>query len=64
MSVIEEQLEALRDDELALVIRQFLWFYNNRLNRWHGGGLKDGCYDYGDPNHFIAHYNTPGVRLA
>jgi hypothetical protein len=56
VSVTEEQLEALGDDELALVINRFSWFYNNRMNHLHGGGPKDGCYGCGDPDHFIAHY--------
>jgi hypothetical protein len=55
VSVIEEQLEALGDDELALVIRRFSWFHNSRLNCRCGGGPKKGCYVYGDPNHFIDH---------
>jgi hypothetical protein len=25
------------------------------LNCRHGGAPKEGCYDYGDPNHFVAH---------
>ena len=33
MSVIEEQMEALGDDELALVINRFSWFHNNYMNR-------------------------------
>jgi hypothetical protein len=32
VSITEKQLEALEDDELALVISQFSWFYNNYLN--------------------------------
>jgi hypothetical protein len=55
VSVIEEQLQALGDDELALVISQFLWFHNNCLNRRCGGGPKEGCYGCRDPDHFIAH---------
>jgi len=51
----KEQLEALGDDELALVISRFSRFHNNRLNRRRGGGSKEGCYVYGDPNHFVAH---------
>ena len=42
VSVTEVQLEALGDDELALVISQFLWFHNNRLNHRRGGGPKAG----------------------
>ena len=56
VSVIEEQLEALGDDELALVISRFSWFHNNRLNHRHAGGPKEGCYGCGDSNHFVAHY--------
>jgi hypothetical protein len=55
VSVIEEQLEVIRDDELALVISRFSRFHNNHLNRQCGGGPKDGCYGYGDPDHFITH---------
>jgi hypothetical protein len=53
--VIEEQLEALGNDELVLIISRFSWFNNNRLNRRRGDGLKEGCYGCGDPDHFIAH---------
>jgi hypothetical protein len=53
--VIEEQMESLGDDELALIISRFSQFHNNRLNRRHGGGSKEGCYGYGDPDHFITH---------
>jgi hypothetical protein len=56
VSVTEEQLEALGDDELVLVISLFSWFQNNRLNHRRGGGPKEGFYGYGDPNHFVAHY--------
>jgi hypothetical protein len=55
VSVIEEQMEALGDDELALVISRFSRFHNNRINRRRGGVPKDGCYGCGDPDHFIAH---------
>jgi hypothetical protein len=55
VSVIEEQLEALGDDELALIINQFSRFHNNRLNHRCGGGLKEVCYGCGDPNHFVTH---------
>jgi hypothetical protein len=55
VSVTKEQLEALGDDELTLVISWFSRFHNNRLNHRHGGGLKEGCYGFGDPNHFVAH---------
>jgi hypothetical protein len=53
--VTEEQLEALGDDELALIISRFSRSHNNRLNRWRGRGPKEGCYGCGDPDHFVAH---------
>jgi hypothetical protein len=55
VSIIEEQLKALGDNELALVISRFSRFHNNRLNRRRGGGPKEGCYGCGDPDHFITH---------
>jgi hypothetical protein len=42
-------------EELVLATNQFVWFPNNHMNRWHNGG-KDGCLNYGDPNHFIVNY--------
>jgi hypothetical protein len=56
VSVTEEQMDSLGDDELALIISRFLRFHNNRLNRRRGGGPKEGCYGYGDPDHFVTHY--------
>jgi len=53
VSIIEEQMEALGDDELVLIISRFSWFHNNLMNRRHGGN-KEGCFHYGDPDHFIA----------
>ena len=47
-------METLGHNELALVINQFSWFHNNRMNRRRGGGPKDGCYGCGDPNHYVA----------
>jgi hypothetical protein len=55
LSVTEEQMEALGDDEMTLVINRFSQFHNNRMNHRHGGGLKDGCYGCGDPDYFVAH---------
>jgi hypothetical protein len=55
VSVTEEQMESLGDDELALIISRFSWFHNNRLNRRRGGGPKEGCYGCGDPDHIVAH---------
>ena len=48
-------MEALGDDELALVINRFSRFHNNCMNRRRDGGPKDGYYGYGDPDHFVAH---------
>ena len=48
-------MEALGDDELALVINRFSRFHNNHMNHRCGGGPKDGCYGYGDPDHFVVH---------
>jgi hypothetical protein len=53
LSITEEQVEILRDEELALVASRFTRFHNNRMSRWHGGS-KDGCYNCGDPDHFVA----------
>jgi hypothetical protein len=53
LSITEEQMEILGDEELALVASRFTWFHNNRMSRRHGVS-KDGCYNYGDPDHFIA----------
>ena len=55
VSVSEEQLETLGDDELALIISRFSRFHNNRLNRRRGGDQKVGCYNCGDLDHFVAH---------
>jgi len=53
VSITEKQVEALGDDELALIINRFLRFHNKRLNSQHGG-QNQGCFGYGDPVHFIA----------
>jgi hypothetical protein len=56
LSITEEQVESHGDEELALVASQFMRFHNNRMSRRHGGS-KDGCYNCGDPNAFVA--NSP-----
>jgi hypothetical protein len=53
LSIIEEQVESLGDEELALVASRFTWFHNNHMSRRRGGS-KDGCYNCGDPDHFVA----------
>jgi hypothetical protein len=55
VSITEEQLETLRDDELALIISRFSRFHNNCLNHRLGGGPNEGCYGCGDLDHFVAH---------
>jgi hypothetical protein len=55
VSVIEEQMESLGDDELTLNISRFSRFHNNHLNHQRGGGPKEGCYGCGDPDHFVDH---------
>jgi hypothetical protein len=46
-------VESLGDEELALVASRFSWFQNNCMSRRRGGS-KDGCYNCGDPGHFVA----------
>jgi hypothetical protein len=53
LSITEEQVESLRDEELALVASRFTRFNNNRMSQ-RCGGSKDECYNYGDPDHFVA----------
>jgi hypothetical protein len=53
LSIIEEQVESLGDEELALVASRFTRFHKNRMTRRRGGS-KDGCYNCGDPDHFVA----------
>jgi hypothetical protein len=55
LTIIEEQVESLGDEELALVASRFTQFHNNRLNELCGRS-KDGCYNYGEPDHFIASF--------
>jgi hypothetical protein len=54
-TITEEQVESLEDEKLVLVTSRFMRFLNNHLNR-RCGGSKDGYYNYGDPDHFIASY--------
>jgi hypothetical protein len=48
LSITEEQVESLRDDELALVASRFTRFHNNRQNR-RRGRLKDRCFNRNNP---------------
>jgi hypothetical protein len=51
LSVSEEQLEVLDDEELALITRWFMRFNDNRKNRQRGNNT---CFECGKPSHFIA----------
>jgi hypothetical protein len=53
LTITEDQVESLGDEELALVASRFTRFHNNRMSRRRGGS-KDGCYNCGDPDHFVA----------
>jgi hypothetical protein len=53
LSIKEEHVESLGNDELTLVASQFMWFHNNYLNRCCGRS-NDGFFNCGDPDHFIA----------
>jgi hypothetical protein len=53
LSIIEERVESLADEELALIASRFTCFHTNCLNWWHGV-VKGGWFNYGDPDHFIA----------
>ena len=53
LSVTDEQLESMGDDDLTLVILRFSRFHNNWLNR-RRGGAKDGCYGCGDLLTFLS----------
>jgi hypothetical protein len=52
LSISEEQVESLEDEELALVVSQFTRFHNNRMSQ-RCGWFKDRCYNCGDPDHFV-----------
>jgi hypothetical protein len=53
LSILEERIECFEDKELVLVASRFAQFHNNRMNQRHCGGKED-CFNYGEPNHFIA----------
>jgi hypothetical protein len=52
-------VESLGDEELALVASRFTRFHNNCQNRQRGGS-KDGCFNYGDLDHFISSCSKKG----
>jgi hypothetical protein len=51
-------VESLRE-ELALVASRFKRFHNNCMSR-RRGRFKDGCYNCGDLDHFVASYPKKG----
>ncbi|XP_022683469.1 uncharacterized protein LOC111257696 [Setaria italica] len=51
LSVLDEQLEVLDDDELALITRRFMRFNDNHKN-WRRS--NNNCFECGKPGHFTA----------
>ena len=51
LSVTEEQLEEIGDDELALFAKKINRFSNNRMKRWRS---KNTCFECGRLGHFAA----------
>jgi len=51
LSVTEEQLEEIGDDELALFAKKIKRFSNNRKERWRS---KNTCFQCGRLGHFAA----------
>jgi hypothetical protein len=41
LSITEEQVESLGDEELALVASRFMWFHNNCMSRRRGGSKDE-----------------------
>ncbi|KAG8047815.1 hypothetical protein GUJ93_ZPchr0008g11456 [Zizania palustris] len=52
MSITEDQLESLGDDDLCLFNNRVRRVYDKRMFKRHG--TKSGCFECGDPGHFIA----------
>ncbi|KAG8061563.1 hypothetical protein GUJ93_ZPchr0003g16752 [Zizania palustris] len=51
MSITEDQLELLGDDDLCLFNNRVCRVYDKRMFKRHG--TKSGCFECGDPGHFI-----------
>ena len=51
MSILEEQLDTLGDEELCLFNNRVRRMYDRQMSKKHG--TKPGCFMCGDPNHFI-----------
>ncbi|KAG8095585.1 hypothetical protein GUJ93_ZPchr0012g22068 [Zizania palustris] len=52
MSITEDHLESLGDDDLCLFNNRVRRVYDKRMFKIHG--TKSGCFECGDPGHFIA----------
>ncbi|XP_062188874.1 uncharacterized protein LOC133892174 [Phragmites australis] len=52
VSITEEQVDALGDEELALIKKKFNRFYENKRNRRRGN--SKGYFECGDPKYFSA----------
>ena len=52
VSITEEQVDALDDEDLGLIVKKFTCFYNNRRDRRRGGSRA--CSEGGDTTHFKA----------
>jgi uncharacterized OsmC-like protein len=54
LTITKEKVEGLGDEKLVLMASRFT----------RHGGSKDGCYNYGDPEHFIARCPKKGKQEA
>jgi hypothetical protein len=63
LTIREEQVESLGDEELALMASRFMWFHNNNMS-CQCGGSKDGCYNCSDLDHFVASCPKKGMQEA
>lgn len=52
MSISEEQLDTLGDEELCLFNNRARRVYDRWMSKKHGS--KPGCFECGDPSHFVA----------
>ncbi|KAG8088715.1 hypothetical protein GUJ93_ZPchr0010g10466 [Zizania palustris] len=52
VSITKEQVDTIDDEELALIVKKFTRFYNDRRDQRRGGSR--GCFDCGDLNHIKA----------
>ena len=52
LSILEEQLDTLGDEDLCLFNNRVRRMYNRRMAKRHG--LKPRCFECGDLGHFVA----------